>query len=238
MPLAPERVVNGDGQPLPRATDPLRFELREPSDSDATYELSLVRADGSPPPKIICTLGGRPELYLTEEGLFEGPTSGALESNLQKEIPAAALESAEGVHFLKSSGVRLPARIQERLRTVPLKVTIQCELDSPYQNCCSENIYVKIAANAERRDPEYYAVNGWQRDRGPQRKVKAQIAEEILFYDRSAQAHFPRVIESLGLKWDVYHGLWYLRLTKKIPELFVNWLKSLPPDKKSEMRQR
>ncbi|MFN7140410.1 MAG: SNF2-related protein, partial [Limisphaerales bacterium] len=42
----------------------------------------------------------------------------------------------------------------------------------------------------------------------------------------------------LGLeaKWDGYLNSWLLRVTKKFPELFSNWLKSLPPDVKLELK--
>ena len=43
----------------------------------------------------------------------------------------------------------------------------------------------------------------------------------ITVHDRPAQKHFPRVLESPGLKWNGYPGDWMLRLTKKTPELFV-----------------
>jgi len=52
----------------------------------------------------------------------------------------------------------------------------------------------------------------------------------ISVHDRQAQKHFPRLLEALGPKWDGYPGDWRLRLTKKTPEVFVPWLKSLPPE--------
>ncbi|MCI0536812.1 MAG: DEAD/DEAH box helicase, partial [Verrucomicrobiales bacterium] len=39
----------------------------------------------------------------------------------------------------------------------------------------------------------------------------------------------PRLLDPLGLKYDSYSGKLVLRVTRKFPELFVPWLKSLPP---------
>jgi hypothetical protein len=54
MPLAPDRVVNADGQPLLRAAEPLRLNLRAPKDGDDNYELQLTASDGSPAPRVLC----------------------------------------------------------------------------------------------------------------------------------------------------------------------------------------
>ena len=90
LPLSPDHVVTGEGQPLIRHADPLRLELGSPTDAEGDYELKLARADGSAPPRIDCTLEGHPTLYLTAEGLFEGPSAEALEKESKRKIPAAA----------------------------------------------------------------------------------------------------------------------------------------------------
>src|SRR5579859_2133529 len=88
MHLAPDRVVDAGGLPLRRATEPLRLNLHAPENSGASYELALETADGSPPPPILCALDGRPALYLTAAGLYQGPRASALETGLRKTIPA------------------------------------------------------------------------------------------------------------------------------------------------------
>ena len=71
MPLAPGPRRDRRGQPLAARIEPLRLNLRPPQNGDGDYELALATADGSAPPRILCTLHGQPTLYLTEGGLFQ-----------------------------------------------------------------------------------------------------------------------------------------------------------------------
>jgi SNF2 family DNA or RNA helicase len=52
----------------------------------------------------------------------------------------------------------------------------------------------------------------------------------IPIHNRSALAHFPRLLDDLGARCGNYGSGWTLRLTKKTPELFVAWLQRLPPE--------
>jgi superfamily II DNA or RNA helicase len=226
LPTAPARIVAADETPLPRATEPLRFELSEPADRGGNYRLRLVRADGDEPPQILSTFDGAPTLYLTEEGLFEGPAAGVLQTETCREIPSAALEAADGVRFLHANAVAVPARLLERVRTVIVKIKICCELEETYS---VENVRFRISAEAPGMRREEFTFHGWQREQGGESQTRsARDQDEILIHDRAAQAEVARLVEPLGLKWDNYSGFWYFRLTKKTPELFANWLKTLP----------
>ena len=231
MPLSPDRVVTTDGQPLARVTEPLRLQLRPPQNGDANYELALATADGSPPPRILCTLAGQPTLYLTERGLFPGPPAGALDTELCKAIPAPALESTDGLRFLHATGVPLPEHLAQRVRTVPVSVTLSCELKPIYTGSQSEDIVIRVVTKAPGLKTEKFTPQGWQAQSGNNGEKKLKPVKGVIaVHDRAAQRHFPRVLESLGVKWDGYPGDWKLRLTKKTPAIFVAWLKSLPPE--------
>src|SRR4029077_8544684 len=53
----------------------------------------------------------------------------------------------------------------------------------------------------------------------------------VVLHDRTAQKNFPQVLQSLAdLKWQDYATGWRLRVTKKTPELFASWLRSVPPE--------
>ena len=229
LPIPPGCLVREDGVPLPRATEALRFEISEPADAEGNYELRLVRADGSEPPKPYCTFEGRPTLYLCDEGLFEGPGAGGLQGDLTSEIPAGALETAEGVRFLQTRGVPLPNRLKDRVRMTPVKVTIACGLTSPQYAIERENICVEIWAEAPGMMRERFICEGWLREKGSERQNARQEAE-IVVHDRSAQDGVRRIVEALPLRWDYYTKTWQMRLTKKTPDLFVNWLNGLPSE--------
>jgi superfamily II DNA or RNA helicase len=231
MPLAPDRVVTDDGQPLARVAEPLRLNLRSPENGDGSYELAVGTSDGSPPPKILCALAGEPTLYLTKRGLFTGPPADALNTELPKNIPAPALETAAGVRFLHTAGIPLPDRLSQRVRTVPVSVTISCALRSVSASSQIEDIVLCIAAKAPGMKSERFTPKGWKVEGGNKTRGNSEPADGIIVvHDRAAQKYFPRAIESLELKWQDYSGEWTLRLIKKRPELFVSWLQSLPPE--------
>ncbi|HEX3719255.1 MAG TPA: DEAD/DEAH box helicase [Verrucomicrobiae bacterium] len=227
MPLAPDRVVDAEGRPFPRVAEPLRLRLRAPEKGDDDYELALATGDDSSLPEIFCTLSGRPALYVTDRGLFHGPSAEALEAEPRKTIPAEALETIDGIRFLHATGVPLPDHLAKRVRTVPVIVTISCDLKQGYR---SEEIVVSVAARATGIKRETLTPQGWtfqQTLRDQNLKTEKGV---LTIHDRSAQRHFPRLLESLGGRWDGYPALWKLRLTKKTPEVFVPWLKSIPPE--------
>jgi hypothetical protein len=231
MPLPPDRVVTDDGQPLARVAEPLHLNLRSPENGDGSYELALGTSDGSPPPKILCALAGQPTLYLTERGLFVGPLADALGTELPKSIPAPALETAAGLRFLHAAGVPWPEHLSQRIRTVPVSVTISCALRPVSASSKIQDIVLRIAAKAPGMKSERFTPTGWEADRGNNSRGSSDPAKGIVaVHDRAAQRYFPRAIESLELKWQDYSGGWTLRLIKKTPELFVAWLQSLPPE--------
>ena len=231
LPLPPDRVVTADGLPLARATEPLRLQLRPPENGGSHYELALATAAGSPPPKIFCTLAGQPTLYLTERGLYSGPPADALDTERRKAIPAPALESVDGLRFLHATGIPLPEHLAQRVRTVPVSITLSCDLKPVYPGSQSENIVIRVISQAPGLKPERFTPQGWQAQEGISAGKKLTLEKGVIaVHDRAALRHFPRLLESLDVKWDGYPGDWRLRLTKKTPEIFVPWLKSLPPE--------
>jgi superfamily II DNA or RNA helicase len=231
LPLRSEQVVTSSGQPLARVGEPLRLELQPPQNGEEHYQLALVTASGAPPPPLLGVFQGQPTLYLTADQLFSGPPGEALERATRQSIPAAALETSEGVRFLHATGVPLPAHLQARLRTVPVRVKIDCRLKAPYADSASEDLVVGVIAAAPGMPQEQLTARGWESNssRKPP-KTSASEASAITVFERQAQQLFPRLLEPLGLKWDDYFGVWRVRVTKKLPETLVPWLQSLPPE--------
>jgi hypothetical protein len=236
MPLTPERIVTPTGQALVRVAEPLRLNLKPATEAGGNYELTLVTAAGLPPPRILCTFTGQPTLYLTERELFHGPPADALndealKNEWRKLIPAPALETINGLNFLQASGIPLPERLAQRVKLVPVNVTVSCVLQHIYAGSQAEEIVVDVTARVPGMPAEKYLVGGWQSK--TERKVTAHGLPEngiIVTPDRAAQRHFPRLLDALGVKWDQLPGAWKLRLTKKNPEVFAAWLKSIPSE--------
>ena len=231
MPLAADRLVTPDGQPLLRVTEPLQLRLEAASETGGDYELCLVTSTGQPPPRVLCILNGQPTLYLTELALFAGPPAEALNGDWRKRIPAPALETPHGLNFLRASGIPLPESLAQRVRLVPVAVKISCALRPTYPGSQSEEIAIRVTASSPGLPGEVFAINGWETTPGRGNKgSRAAAAGLIETPDRTAQRHFPRLLEGLGAKWDGFIREWKLRLTRKTPEVFAPWLAALPAD--------
>jgi superfamily II DNA or RNA helicase len=232
LPLPPERFVNANGEPLARPAEPLRLQLHPPPKGADDYDLRLTTADGQEPPAIRFVLSGHPTLYITETAIYAGPPRNALERDSHKVIPAPALETDGGIRFLHALNLPLPEHLARRTKVVPVAVTLACALKESYPGSKSEFIVVSATARAQGMEKEEFGLNGWQTPHTGWGPVKAPkpVKGCIPLYDRSAQAHFPRVLEPLGAKYANYGGGWTLRLTKKTPELFIAWLQTIPPE--------
>jgi superfamily II DNA or RNA helicase len=230
--LPPDRFVNASGEPLARPAEPLRLQLIPPPKGGDDYELRLTTADGQEPPPIRFVLNGHPTLYITDTAIHAGPPRNALEHESRKVIPAPAMETAGGIRFLHALNLPLPEHLAESIKIIPVAVTLACVLKESYPGSKSESIVVQVTARAQGMEKEEFGLNGWQTPNQGWGQIKTPkpVKGCIPVHDRSAQAHFPRVLDALGGKWANYGGGWMVRLTRKTPELFVAWLQSLPPE--------
>ncbi len=227
------RVVNEDGQPMLRA-GPLRWKLEPTEDGSGDYRVRLVKADDTPAPPLLFMLDGHAPLYVSRHTIFSGPAvcRNVLAPHQENRIPGPALESQSGVEFLQALQIELPPSIAQQVRHVPMEVAIQCELKPIYPGSKTEQCVVRIAAESgDGRLKESWDGQNWfdPNYRAPRSPRKKTADGTIVVYDRSTQYEVPRLLEPLGLKYDNYADALSLRVKKKFPELFVPWLKSLPP---------
>ena len=128
LPHLADRLISADGTPLGRPAEPLRYSLTAPQNGSADYHLCLLMPDGSAAPPILLTAPGRPFLYLTEHALFAGPPPHGHEMRSQLRIPAPALETPDGLHFLDHLQVDLPPALAARTRRIPVQISLHCEV--------------------------------------------------------------------------------------------------------------
>ena len=115
------------------------------------------------------------------------------------------------------------------MRTIAVRVVVKCKLQPIYPGSPSEDISISVLAEAPQMQREEWTPNGWQSGAGSFAKRDDKSAgPEIVVHDRRVQQEWIGVMETLGAKWSSYPASWRLRVTKKTPELFVQWLKSLP----------
>jgi hypothetical protein len=230
--LLDSRIVDIDGQPLQRPADPLRWELLPAVDEKDDYRLRLVQADGAPPLPCLCVLPGHPTLYLTAHAVFAGPDQqwSVLAPTGENCIPAPALERPSGVAFLKSLGVELPPRLRDRIRILPYEIIIRCELNRFFPASGREDCAVEVRAEAPDGTQQVWTGHNWAETtpKGVRRKQQDGV---ITLHDSAALAVVPPLLEPLNLKQVTYgfNGRLGLRVTKKFPEIFSAWLKTVPP---------
>ncbi|MEK7684512.1 MAG: DEAD/DEAH box helicase [Verrucomicrobiota bacterium] len=230
--LLDSRIVDAQGRPLARPGQPLRWEVAAAASENEDYRFRLAQADGAPPP-LWCALPGHPPLYLAAGAVFTGPPlhDSVLDPARENVIPAPALETRAGLEFLQSLGVELPPRVRERVRHVPMHAVIRCELKPIYPGSKTENCLVRaVAESADGFRQETWNGRAWS-ETPPHRAFKGNNQGEtfITLYDRSTLDEVTRLLQPLDLKFDGYTGVPALRVTKRFPEIFVPWLKSLPP---------
>lgn len=231
-------VVAETGLPFVRATDPLHWSLSMESPGDA-YCLRLTQADGTKLPPLLFTVDGNPPLYVTRDTIYAGPPTrlATLDPAKDNRIPAPALETVAGVRFLEQLHIELPSRIQQRLRRVPMQVSIRCELAVPYADARSEYCVVQVQAVSEDgQQHEIWDNFSWVSQRpGTPIRDNGGDNSPLVFYDRSALARVPFLLEPLELKMDsLLRGL-AVRVTRKFPDIFTAWLRTIPPEIKLDL---
>jgi hypothetical protein len=225
------RIVNREGQPLARPTEPLRWELTPATGEEDDYRLRLAQADGAPPPHILCILPTHPTLYLTANAVFAGPAphDRMLDPRQETRIPAPAIERANGVAFLRSLGAELPPRVRERVRTLPYQIVIQCDLRPSFRGSTTEDCLVSVVAEASDGHRQSWMGYNWLQETSKGGRSERRGEDLIILYDLAALESVPPLLEPLNLKPSSVGGGLTVRVTKKFPEFFAAWLKGVPP---------
>jgi len=231
VPLLESRIVTPAGPPLARPAEPLRWDLLPATGEQDDYRLRLVQADGAPAPKFLCLLEGRPVLYLAADAVFKGPAPLDPESGLQPEmrIPAPAVESRAGAAFLQALRLEFPPRLRERVRALPFQVAIRCQLQPRFPGSAKEDCVLRVMAEAPDGHQEVFDGRQWldATARGAIKRERHEAA--ITIYDRAPLAAIPALLEPLDLKFFPGASQLVLRVTRKFPEAFAAWLKTVPP---------
>jgi hypothetical protein len=227
LPWIASRLVSETGVPFDRPSEPLRWELGAAADERGDYRLRLVDPSGQPAGNFLFVAPGTPNLYVTRTAVWTGPAldAHALTPGEETRIPARALETGNGVRFLRRHGVPLPPRIESRVRTVPLKLRVRCEIQPMYAGACEETCIVQVLGEAA--DGSLGLV--YHRDGWSEAKAGAK-RDSLTFYDRSPLAGAAAILEPLPLKWDGWARHWHFKVTRKFADTFSSWLATVSPE--------
>ena len=245
-----DRIITAQGVPLIRPVELLAWSLNpvtphspdRPSPGDTDYQLRLSLPDGSTPQNFYAVLEGRPYLYLTDTTVFSGPKwpTGVLPFASQHRIPDAALESPAGLQLLNRLGVPLPEKLAAKVKTVPLEISIHCELLPINATSSTEDCVITIHAKAKdhsihelfdgRRWVDAHHQNPWSVPKPATLSATAVKGGEILIHDRTLQDQVPSWLAPLETKADEFGRQLRLRVNKAFPEKFASWIAGLPPE--------
>ena len=191
-------LANYQGDPLHVTEVPLRWELRAPQDAQDGYLLYPIDATGEGVPPPLAILPGAPMSYVTTEAVY--PLNywpfGPKQSVWPVVIPGAALETREGVSALTKLGVRLPAKLEARVKIVAAEVLIRCRIEST----ASSN-YLQVQAVStfpSVAEVSFWTGVIWKSFQSSQNAVEEGI--EILQFDKTPQRAAEAWLGQLRLK--------------------------------------
>ena len=236
------RLVNASGQPLSFPKDPLYWSLGEPLENANDYTLTLVQPNGEKPSPVFLVLKGSPAFYLTSNVIYRGPNvhHEFLSAHQENRIPVAALESTSGVRLLQSLKIPLPERVQKKVAVVPMFLKLTAQLEQQLYSGSREVCLISASAEAQDGSTTWSWsgvdwIEPWDDDTPADQAERNKRGEAIRFHDRTRLQNPTHLLKPLDAKWEGYRGAFTFKLTKKFPEMFSNWLKSLPPEVKVEL---
>lgn len=223
------RIVNTAEIPLARPPEPLKWQLACPAKGERDYLLQLMLPDGSPPATILTVLEGRPTLYITCNAVYQGPPGyHRLQPARPNPVPAEVVEKAEGVAFVEKLGADLPPSLRERIKRVPFRVVITCRLQPPPSPGASETCVLQVLAeSADGAESRIWTGYNWLEERV---RPKVRKGDSLLIPDDALLNRIPDLLEPLNLRPHFGGVELTTRVTRKFPEIFSQWLHSLPPE--------
>lgn len=227
-----ERHVTGaDGEPPAETEEPLRWQLSEPANADGDYQLDLLDADGASAPPPVAVLPGAPLRYITPHAIHPLPAwpFGKQQMLWPARIPAAALETAEGVRALGRMGLPVPQRLQGKVRQVKSKVTVFCKLHR-YSHSPTEYLQLRAHAKAEGSSEPARRWNGGTWELPPHHDPSASD-DGLVQVDASATLAASPWLRRYSLRPAFLHGDMWLEQRmqgRDWPEQFLTWLRDRP----------
>ncbi len=227
-------VVTTSGDSLPTIDEPLRWDLQPPAAAGGDYELRLLDDEGKAPPPPLAIVPGFPLRYVTHEAVrtVNYWPFGKDALRWPVHIPAAALETKEGVSALAKLGVPVPQRLEGRVKIIRAEIQVRCKLHRYPHNNTSEYLHVRAQAKfGGMQETSLWNGMNWTASHRSTPTAKLN-ADEIVQIDSS---HLPAAGSWLA-QWPfklAYIGIHEQWLEQRIqgkdwPDQFLAWLDRRP----------
>lgn len=229
-----DRIVGKGGSPLFVREERLQWTGSENGpNTNGDYRLELVFEDGRPAPLPLIYLPGQNALYLHAESLYPGPNLILAEADPNRafEIPQEAIESSEGLLFLRNQGLNLPERLQGKIVTVPLQPYIYCSIQES-KEMVGQRRSLKVSIAAVSRDQKHWftlADQGWAVSPSLETDEESADPEDGSLFEYPNAAPYLACLHEFDLT-EVEQGVWTRSIDYDFPSAFTIWIQSIPSE--------
>ena len=218
-------IVLPNGGPFVIEPEPLVPAAAVSAANPDQLEVSLATPDGASAAGARLITGPPAPLYFHAERVWRGPPPLPATP-----LPAIAFGDARLMTRLRAAGLRLPAALGLKFRTVTLRPRLRLSLAEPESDLYSQKIQAQLFARAG--DPpceqQWSGHGGWQWTKTGAPPVR-RPDDPVLDYDlddaNAAGARFA----DFRFVWDDWAGVWARPVTRAFPEDFLAWHATLPP---------
>lgn len=235
-----KQLIAPGGAPFEIGTSELQWNAT-PVDTDPPgYKVHITDREGQPLEGVQHIFQRNSCTFMTNDALLPIPrVQGAQIELLFKTdfIPAAAAESEAGLRYLHTLCDELPPQLSERIEAIVMEPGLHCQIDRAYQEEC---MITPLGLSPGGTTPlEIWSGEGWvsinqshlASKLGFPPTIQTEPAKEearTIVSDRRLLRSLETHPTRLSGRASQYDGAHYVRVTKKFPEQFVEWLESLP----------
>lgn len=225
------KIVGTEGAPLKFSDKKIRWKSQSATpDDNGHYTFALQFEDEKELPLSTLYLAGTNNLYLAGETIHHGPQllQGDATPNSRFKIPAEAVESPEGLLFLKKQDLPLPERLEGKIIAIPLKARIYCHLAKSVKSGHS----IEIRPYATSPDNQFWFTlneESWEPIENYETDAPNPPTEEGTLFEYPNAAAILESMNNFGLELEDT-ALWIREVNSGFAKDFTNWIQEVPDE--------
>lgn len=229
-----DRIVNKEGISLSIREERLKWTGSEDGPNNlGNYQLSLVFEDGQPAPYSMAYLPGSQALYLQGDALYRGPNSlkADADPNQPFDIPQEAIESPEGLLFLRNQSLEIPEQLKGQIVAVPLQSRIYCDAVEN-KDALNRHSVLRVSLAAVSRDQKHWFVltdQGWAPSPNLETDEESAPAEKGALFEYPDATPYLTPFHDFELT-EVDQGIWQRPIDLDFPSAFTHWIQRFPSE--------
>ena len=228
-------IVDKEGVPLSIGDRHLKWTgSAEGPNESGCYDLRLVFTNDEPAPTPLIYLAGKNPLYLYSQQLFPGPLllQPEKDPNLPFSVPREAIESPDGLLFLRNHGLALPEHLADQILSIPMEMILYCRARKQSKGAASEPESLVVTLMSVSRDRKSWfclTEQGWIAATNPETGAPPPRPEKGTLFEYPNTSHSLSLLKQFGLD-ETELGEWLRPIKSDFPNLFYDWIQSLPKE--------